>query len=221
MPPRTSRRHDALSTDRIVAAAVEILDVDGESALTFRALAARLATGAGAIYWHVADKDALLSAVTEHVVFRALPDDEPADAPDVAIRAVALAIFDAVDAHPWAGAHLVRHPWQPAMVEIFERVGRRLTALGVVDDALFCAGSTLVNFILGVAGQNAANARLRPPGADRAALLDDVAARWRQYDAQRYPIVHRMAAQLRDHDDREQFLAGIDILLAGLTPPDR
>ncbi|MCG7596575.1 TetR/AcrR family transcriptional regulator [Mycobacterium sp. C3-094] len=219
MSPRTSRRPEALTTDRIVAAAVEILDHDGESALTFRALAARLKTGAGAIYWHVADKDALLGAATESVIAAALPDSGLVDPPDVGIRAVALGIFDAVDAHPWVGAHLVRQPWQPAMVEIYERVGRHLTALGVADEALFHAGSTLVSFVLGVAGQNAANARQRPPGADRAALLDDMAQRWQRYDAQRYPVVHRMAAQLRDHDDREQFLAGIDILLAGLAPP--
>jgi len=217
MPSRTPRRTDALSVDRIVAAAVDILDADGENALTFRALSARLATGAGAIYWHIADKDALLAAATEHVIAAALTDGGPSEAPDTAIRTMALGIFDAIDAHPWAGAHLVRQPWQLAMVEIFERVGRHLTALGVTQAVLFNAGSALVNYILGVAGQNAANARLRPPGADRAALLGDVAARWLSFDAQRYPVVHQMAEQLRDHDDREQFLAGIDILLAGVA----
>lgn len=219
MPSRAPRRSDALSTERIVATAIEILDADGESALTFRALASRLATGAGAIYWHVADKDTLLGAATEHVISGALPDDGRDASPDAAIRALALGIFDAIDAHPWVGAHLARQPWQFAMVEIFERVGRQLAALGVADESLFYAGATVVNYILGVAGQNAANARLRPPGADRAALLDDIAQRWQRYDAQCYPVVHQMAEQLRDHDDREQFLAGIDILLAGVTRP--
>src|ERR1700683_1008055 len=46
---RAERRADALSKERIVEAAIEILDTDGESALTFRALTARLATGSGAI----------------------------------------------------------------------------------------------------------------------------------------------------------------------------
>jgi AcrR family transcriptional regulator len=217
MPSRTPRRTDALSTERIVAAAVEILDADGEGALTFRALSTRLATGAGAIYWHISDKDALLTAATEHVITTALTGDPRTAAPDAAIRAIALNIFDAIDAHPWVGAHLVRQPWQLAMVEIFERVGGHLKALGVGDDDLFNAGSALVNYILGVAGQNAANARLRPPGSDRAALLDGIAGRWLRFDTERYPVVHQMAAQLRDHDDREQFLAGIDILLAGLA----
>src|SRR3954470_15595882 len=46
------RREDALSRERIVGAAIELLDVMGEGGLTFRALAAHLKTGPGAIYWH-------------------------------------------------------------------------------------------------------------------------------------------------------------------------
>ena len=66
--------------------------------MTFRALAARLTTGSGAIYWHVADKQTLLAAARDHVVARALARE--------AIRALALLVFDAVDAHPWVGAQL-------------------------------------------------------------------------------------------------------------------
>ncbi|MBI0381492.1 TetR family transcriptional regulator, partial [Streptomyces albiflaviniger] len=51
---RTQRRTEALSRERIVEAAVELLDTAGEGGLTFRALTERPATGPGAIYWHVA-----------------------------------------------------------------------------------------------------------------------------------------------------------------------
>ncbi len=71
---RTERRADALSKERIVEAAIEILDADGESALTFRALAARLATGSGAIYWHVANKNELLAAATDDVIARVMTE---------------------------------------------------------------------------------------------------------------------------------------------------
>jgi hypothetical protein len=29
--------------------------------------------------------------------------------------------------------------------------------------------------------------------------------------------MHRIAAELPEHDDRDQFLAGIDLILAGIT----
>src|ERR1700683_374666 len=62
---RAERRTDALSRERIVAAAIEVLDSGGESALPLPHLAARLATGSGAIYWHVAGKNELLTAATD------------------------------------------------------------------------------------------------------------------------------------------------------------
>ena len=214
---RSERRADALSRERIVIAAIAILDANGKDALTFRALAAHLATGSGAIYWYMTDKNDILSEATDHIVARAIDDGVDVAEPREAIRAIALSMFDAIDAHPWVGAQFFREPWRPAMLRIIERIGGRLRALGVPERAQFDACSALVNYILGVAGQNAANARLLPHGADRSAFLAAVAARWMQLDPEAYPFVRRVAAQLREHDDREQFLAGIDLILAGIV----
>jgi len=214
---RTKRRADALSKQRIVEAAIEILDTDGESALTFRALAARLATGSGAIYWHVDDKNDLLAATTDDVIARVMTEVVSGAEPEEAIRAIALGVFDAIDAHPWVGAQLSRAPWQSAMLQIFEGIGGQLQALGVPERAQFDSASALVNYVLGVAGQNAANARLlQARETDRSAFLAAVAARWAQLDPAEYPFVNQVATQLREHDDREQFLAGIDLILAGI-----
>ena len=213
---RTERRADALSKARIVEAAIEILDTTGESALTFRVLAARLATGSGAIYWHVANKNDLLAATTDDVIARVMTDVIGGSAPGEAIRGIALGLFDAIDAHPWVGAQLSREPWQSAMLQIFESVGEQVQALGVAEPEQFNAASALVNYILGCAGQNAANARLAHRETDRSAVLASVAARWTKLDPAQYPFVRQVAAQLPEHDDREQFLAGIDLILAGI-----
>lgn len=213
---RTERRADALSKERIVEAAIEILDADGESALTFRALAARLATGSGALYWHVANKQELLAAAANDVIARVMTDVAGGADPRDGLRTIALGMFDAIDAHPWVGAQLSREPWQSAMLQIVEGVGGRLQALGVPERAQSDAASALVHYVLGVAGQNAANARVLPRGTGRSAFLAAVAARWAQLDPAEYPFVHRAATQLREHDDREQFLAGVDLILAGI-----
>jgi AcrR family transcriptional regulator len=214
---RAERRADALSKERIVEAAIEILDADGESALTFRALTARLATGSGAIYWHVANKDELLTAAANDVIACVMTDVASDAEPREVIRAVALGVFDAIDAHPWVGTQLSREPWQSAMLQIFEGIGGQLQALGVPERAQFDSASVLVNYILGVAGQNAANARLHAHESDRTAFLGTVAALWAQLDSEEYPFLHQVATQLAEHDDREQFLAGIDLILAGIT----
>ena len=213
---RAQRRTDALSRERIVAAAIGILDAGGESALTFRALAARLATGSGAIYHHVASKNELLTAATDDIIDRVMTGVVADAEPGAAVRAIALGVFDAIDAHPWLGAHLSREPWQAAILQVLEGVGGHLQALGVPARAQFDCASALVNYILGLAGQYAAGARLLPRDTDRAAFLGTVAARWARLDPARYPFVRQMAAQLPGHDDREQFLAGIDLILAGI-----
>jgi AcrR family transcriptional regulator len=214
---RIERRTDALSKERIVEAAIAILDSDGENALTFRALAARLATGAGAIYWHVADKNELLAAATNDIITQAMGGVTAGAEPREAIRAIALGLFDAIDAHPWAGTQLSREPFQPAMLLVSEGIGGRLLTLGVPEQQRFDAWSALVSYILGAAGQNAANARRLPRDTDRSAFLGSVAEQWARLDPEQYPFVRQLATQLREHDDREQFLAGIDLILAGIA----
>jgi len=199
-----------------VATATEMLDEAGDGALTFRALAARLQTGPGALYWHVANRDELLAAATENVIAGVVATSRPDEDPREAIRAVALRTFDAVDAHPWVGTHLGREPWS-ATLRLLECIGGHVDRMGVPPAAQFDSATALLNFILGAAGQNAANARLVPPDADRSAFLHVVAAHWTSRDPAEYPFVHRIADQLREHDDREQFLAGVDLILAGMA----
>lgn len=218
---RTARRTEALSRERIIAASIDILDSRGESALTFRALATLLSTGPGAIYWHVPNKEELLAAAANTLIARAIGalrvDGQVDDGPRVEIRAIAMGLFDTIEAHPWIGSQLSREPGQLGNTQVFEAVGSRLHALGVEQDAQFDAASALTNYISGSASQNAAHARNVPRDMDRSTFLDLTAARWAGLDPIAYPFVHRMLAQLPNHDDREQFLAGIDMILAGIA----
>ncbi|GLV72504.1 TetR family transcriptional regulator [Streptomyces hygroscopicus] len=268
---RSQRRTEALSRERIVEAAIELLDAAGESGLTFRALTERLATGPGAIYWHVANKGELLGAATDAVVAAALavepaasagpaeaaghaeaaksPESagsaesaeaagpaesaespeaiEPAGAagsPQDGIRAVALGLFDAIEEHPWLASQLMTQLshslWETVAPRIFESVGRQIRALDVPESSWFAATSALMHYILGAAGQNATNAasaRTLGPEVDRARFLDAASTAWEQLDPDDYPFTRAVAGQLRGHDDREQFLAGVDLILAGIT----
>ncbi|WP_439378206.1 TetR/AcrR family transcriptional regulator [Amycolatopsis lexingtonensis] len=213
----TKRRADGLSKEVIVKAATGLLDEGGEAALTFRALTARLSTGYGAIYHHIANKSDLLAAATDDVIAGVMTGVVVGAEPREALRTVALRLFDAIDAHPWVGAQLSREPWRPALLEVYERIGGLLDALDVPGEAVFDAAGALVNYVLGVAGQNAANARLLAGDVDRSAFLAGVAAQWARLDPARYPFVRKAATRLVEHDDREQFLAGVDIFLAGVA----
>lgn len=213
----SQRREESLSRDRIIEAAVAILDSRGEDGLTFRTLSERLATGPGAIYWHIPNKSELLTAACDAIVARTMNASLVGATPEATIRALALCMFDAIDAHPWVGSALTRAPGQLPMVRILDRIGQQVRTLGVPDEEQWATVGALLNYILGVAGQNAANGQFaRTRGVERSEFLEAVATAWSQLDPDQYPFTRSVAAQLRAHDDRMDFLAGIDLILRGI-----
>ena len=216
------RREESLSRDRIIEASIELLDSSGESGLTFRTLSERLATGPGAIYWYIANKNELLTAACDAIVARTMNAHTASASPKATIRALALGMFDAIDAHPWVGLALTRAPGQLPMLRMLEGIGQQIRALGVPDEEQWATVSALLSYILGVGGQNAANGQLaRTRGIDRSDFLDALATVWSQLDPDAYPFVRSVAGKLRDHDDRVDFLAGIDLILKGIGSPRR
>lgn len=217
------RRNQVLSREQIIDVAVEMLDSGGESALTVRAVTDRLATGSGAIYYRVGTRDELLDAATEAVITGVIGSHvaEESDTPGDAIVGVALALFDAIAAHRWLATRLtiqiVRYPLGQVTVSIFETIGRQVQTLGVPRTEWFEAASTIVHYILGAVSQHA---RFGGDGtarsADRQGFLEVTAAAWNELPPQRYPFMHAIVDEMRTHDDRQQFITGITIILEGL-----
>jgi AcrR family transcriptional regulator len=220
--PSRQRREDSLSRDQIVNASIELLDSSGEGGLTFRALSERLATGPGALYWHVANKDELLSAACDAIVARVMNAPLTGATPQATIRMIALGLFDAINMHPWIGSALTHGPAQLPAVRILESIGQQIRALGVPHEEEWATVGALLGFILGVGSQNAANRQFaHTHKLDRSDFLDSVATVWSGLDPDQYPFARGMAAQLRAHDDRADFLAGIDLILRGIGAPQR
>jgi AcrR family transcriptional regulator len=214
------RREQSLSRDGIIEASIAILDSSGEDGLTFRILSERLATGPGALYWHIANKSELVTAACDAIVAATMNATLVGATPEATIRDLALAMFDAIDAHPWIGSALTRAPGELPIVRVLERIGQQVRALGVPDKEQWATVGALLNYILGVAGQNAANGQLgRTMGVDRSDFLEAVSNAWSQLDPDQYPFTRSVAGQLRAHDDRVDFLAGIDLILNGIKSP--
>lgn len=229
-PMRSPQRREAsLSRERIIDVAITLLDRYGEDGLTFRVLSEALATGPGAIYWHIANKGDLMMAACDAIVAQTMaacavgeadaedPEDGRRASAKAGIRRLALALFDTIDVHAWLGGALVRAAGQLPMVRILESIGQQIRSLDVPQAQQWPAVSALLSYILGVSGQNAANAQLaQAMGANRSDFLDGVSAAWAALDAEAFPFTRSVAAQLPAHDDRDDFLAGIDFILAGI-----
>lgn len=217
-PRSTARREASLSRDRIIEASIALLDSKGEGGLTFRALSLELATGPGAIYGHIEHKSDLLTAACDAIIARTISAPLDHATPQGAIRALALGLFDAIDAHPWVGSALTRAPGQLPVVRIVEGIGRQIRALGVPEHDQWTAVSALLGYILGVGGQNAANTQFaHEQSLDRPDFLNELSTAWSELDPDEYPFTRSVAGLMRVHDDRADFLAGVELILRGMT----
>jgi AcrR family transcriptional regulator len=210
-PTRVDRRTDALSKPRIVTRAIAILDDGGIEALTFRSLAASLSTGQGALFYHVTNKAELLALAATDVLSDAMNGTDGTAGTTGRVSTTMIAVFDAMTAHPWLGAQLSSAPWQPAVLHLFDRIGNELDALGVPDGHLFDAASVLVHHVLGIASQFRATGELTSVNSDRPAFIHSAT------DGAVHPFLDKIGPQLVHHDDRDQFTAGVDIIIAGIT----
>ncbi|CAN5606539.1 TetR/AcrR family transcriptional regulator [soil metagenome] len=73
---RRKPRADGLTVERIVLAALAVVDHEGLEALTVRRLAEHLGTGSASLYRHVASRDELLVLLVDHVLGDVVLADE-------------------------------------------------------------------------------------------------------------------------------------------------
>lgn len=108
-PARHRRaRRGALTSDRIITAAIELADRDGLAGVSMRAVARAVGVEAMSLYNHVAGKDALLDGMIERVTSRVYLPSETGDWREE-LRRQTLSFFDAMCAHRWLPLLLMSH----------------------------------------------------------------------------------------------------------------
>ncbi len=232
MPTRT-RNHDTsavpikerLSRDRIVEAALVIMDAEGLDAVSMRRVAREVGVEAMSLYHHVRDKEDLLDGVCARVMrdFRFPPEDRPWV--DVAREG----------AREWRRV-LREHPNVIALWADRQRPMTDLDALMPMEFALRVISrsgmdaregvrvfNVIGGFIMGVvmmevgAMFSAGTApKMKAPdlSAVHAKMPDDDGARLLPLD--RLPCLVEALPHLAECDPDEQFEYGLDLLLAGI-----
>jgi len=177
---RTSRT--PLSRERVLAAAVALVDAHGVPALTMRRLAADLQVEAMSLYYHLPDKEALLDGVLETVLDEIVRAAGPGgdDVWQARLRRQFLAARQVMLRHPWAPALLATRHTAPAAVYVYyDGILATLVGAGfsyrLAHRALHAFGSLPLGFAQEVfspapAGGGPAGAELA--GAELAAMAD-------------------------------------------------
>ncbi|WP_282837201.1 TetR/AcrR family transcriptional regulator [Microbacterium flavum] len=223
-PALQRRARASHSIEAVLAGAVEILDESGAQGLTTRALAARLGGGPASIYWYVSGRDELLDLAADSVLGGVLiavagVGEDGAGDPIADLRTIAVAMFDAIVDRPWLGAYAMRDTGrQVHSLQLYEKMGEQVMRLGLTPTQCFHATSAIVGFVIGTAADMGQQlpAAVASGSVTRAEYLGGAVAEWRRLDPAEYPFIHHIVDEFAVHDDRDQFRAGLDLLLDGL-----
>ena len=120
-------RGEGVTRDAILDAALALLDEDGDTGLTMRALAARLGVTPMSLYHHVTDRAGLLRALSDRLYGNVLQGIDAAGSPVDGIRMLMTRYYDAVVTHPRLTLAIFAEP--AAFVGASREITDRLEAL--------------------------------------------------------------------------------------------
>jgi AcrR family transcriptional regulator len=207
-----------LSRDRVLRAAVAIADADGLESVTMRRIGVALGTEAMSLYYHVANKGALLDGIVELVMTEINDAVDRIDLPAAdwkqAMRRRILSAREIVLRHPWA-PRLFETRTSPAVVVYHDRLVGLMHAGGLSYDlahhALHALGSRALGFSQELfdppAGAGAASDRMLVDLADQVPNLIGMLSEVAHDDPD---------STLGWCDDQAEFEFSLDLILEGL-----
>jgi len=202
-----------LSRERILAAALELADQGGIESLSMRKLGQALGFEAMSLYNYVASKDDVIDGIIDLVLAEGEPPSLDGDW-DVAIRASAISVHDAMRRHPWApSAVMAPGRIRPARLRYMEGLLGRLREAGFSADATYHAYHVLDGHIFGFSLWERAHSFSDQDTAEMMEALERVVT------PEEYPYLREHGEQHfaeGPHHDVSAFELGLDLILDGL-----
>lgn len=205
-----------LSKQRVVVEAVRLADREGVDGLSMRRLAGALGAGAMSLYHYVANKEELLDAMID-IVFEEI--ELPPEGGDwqSAMRQRAVSARQVLARHPWAiGLMESRTSPGPAHLRHREAFTACLRKAGFSVLMATHANWLLDSYVYGFALQEASLPF--DTAGELADMVEDVFLP--QLPPDQFPYLNESAAALvaADYDPAEEFIFGLDLVLAALEP---
>lgn len=208
--PRRAPR-GSLNRERIVDAALGLIEEEGVDGVSMPKLAKRLGVGAMSLYTHVDSKDDLLDAIAQHVL-GGLPAPSGADW-RARLADHFRSLRDALATRPGLGTVLAtKNVAVPAVFTILEEVLADLTESGVGDEESVRLYYDLLAYTLGFVAWEIPRAR--------AVSEAEYAQRWRTavgaLDEERHRTVRRLVEPLTGVATDDQFEGGLQRIIGSV-----
>ncbi|WP_433358974.1 TetR/AcrR family transcriptional regulator [Streptosporangium sp. CA-115845] len=213
---------EKLTRQAVIEQALKLADTDGLQAVTIRRLAAELGVTPTALYWHVKNKDELLSALADHLLAALVADVDPNRPWSRRLRTMITALVEQTRAHPYLSTLLPMIDKSAA--EGYLRATD--TAIGLLTEAGFTlqeADQVATYLLLGAT----AMVSCQPGGGSDEEEATELRRQHRldleRLPPGRYPHLAAFAATLSTPPDLDAYYSfGIDLLLSAVkaTPPN-
>jgi AcrR family transcriptional regulator len=214
---------DRLSVDRIVDAAMDLMERKGYDAVSMRSLAQALDTGPASLYAHVANREHLDQLVLGRIAAQLeLPTPDP-DRWVEQVKDVMRQMLELYRAHPGsARAAMAMIPTHQESMRAMEGLLALCLAGGITPQAAawFCdlapqyVGSVAAEELIWVSRENSTGAGEEP---DHAAIDDQISEIFESLPPAQFPHLTALARVVTNGDDVDRFEFGLDVLLSGLT----
>jgi AcrR family transcriptional regulator len=216
-PRRQRPAREPLSRERIVAAAIKILDSDGLDAVSTRKIAEDLGTGSASLYAHVANRDELIELMVDRIA-----GEIEVPAPDPEHWQDQLRDYARHAQQVWAAhadivrASLATIPTGPGRLRVIERLVAIMRAAGFSDKMAAWGVDRLLIYIDADTYEGWLYTAKVKQGLDVDTYISSIREYYRQLPADRFPNLSAMADTIMD-DGGERFDFGLDLLIAGLA----
>ena len=210
--PRRARGRPALPMERILDAAVELVDERGPEALSMRSLSQRLESGTATLYRHFSNRSELVSLVIDQILGEVDLDAEELAAMPWQRACILFAqhMFDALSRHGNVAPLLVEYtPVGPNALANRERCLAVLLDNGFSPAIAAHAYATLARYVLGFAIQ------LAGATADGGQRDAELSAAFHRLDPSRFPATVTVADDL-PVPLGDEFAFGLRLIVAGL-----
>lgn len=208
----------AITRAKVVEVAIHVADAEGIEAVSMRGVARQLGVGTMTLYRYVADRDALLTYMTNSVLAFPFPE-QPTKSWRRVLDHLGHAFRQVCLRHPWLAAVLGTSPFlvAPSILGTSEVCIEALEAAGLDVVSAGAIVRLVNNYVIGASLRDAIHARSTQ-------LSDDYEAAATSYTQQliasgRYPAMGRLAQIIRDGGDlgiEARFDLGLHCLLDGV-----
>jgi TetR/AcrR family tetracycline transcriptional repressor len=199
-----------LTRELIVDAALALLERDGLQGLSMRRLAQELGSGAASLYWHVGDKEELLSLLLDRIVGdQPVPDPDPEDWQGTVkefARATRRHLAQRRDA---AQLSLGRVPAGPNALPTLERALAVLAASKLPPRVIAYAADMFALYVGAFAYEESLQ-------GEETTTPEQIGAYWASLPPEQFPVMTRLAGDLIAGGADERFEFAIELLVRGL-----